>query len=69
MTILRIAVMDSEMLPTHYDQLNLAFSKPPKDEEESTMTMTTVELYQNSIHVARMPLVLCSGHYRKDTVF
>jgi len=35
--------MDSEMRPTHYDQLNLAFPKPPK-EEESTMTMTTVEL-------------------------
>jgi hypothetical protein len=60
--------MDSEMRPTHYDQLNLAFPNPPKEEEETTMTMTTVELV-SEFHVARMPLVLlCSGHYRNNTV-
>jgi len=44
MAILRIIVMDSEMRPAHYDQLNLAFPKPPREEEETTMTMTTHEL-------------------------
>jgi hypothetical protein len=44
MTVLRIIVVDSEMRPANYDQLNLAFPKPPKEKEETTMAMTTVEL-------------------------